>query len=363
MNNINWLKTIKHKVISFIDLISEDDYRYFRYSMSGDLYNRNDKWGLGQLVFAAKILYMLNASQDITLQKKENLTGAIQAFEGKEGYISDNLIINLYKNRTPGGILKFLKKKPGTFDIEKVKRAETRQAYAALQLLGAKASQPFLQIPYDKDSIISFLSQFDWSKPWDAGSHFSHLMFFLKANSLMFGYKVQESENLIVFTDEWIDGLQNKNDGFWYKGSADKKQRINGAMKILTGKAAAGIKNIYYHEKIIDGCLESVNDTEACSNFNIIYCLYCCSRVSDYRKREIAGFCEERLNIYRNYYFNDTGAFSFYQGKANDYYYGAKITSGLNEPDIHGTVMFLWGITLISKMIEIDFLDFKVPIT
>ena len=179
----------------------------------------------------------------------------------------------------------------------------------------------------------------------------------------MFGYKIQESENLIVFADEWIDGLQNKNDGFWYKGDADKKQRINGAMKILTGKAAAGIENINCHEKIIDGCLEAVNDTEACSNFNIIYCLYFCSRISDYRKKEIAVFCEERLNIYRKYYFDDTGAFSFYQGKANDYYYGAKITKGLDEPDIHGTVMFLWGITLISKILGIDFLDFQVPVT
>jgi len=40
--------------------------------------------------------------------------------------------------------------------------------------------------------------------------------------------------------------------------------------------------------------------------------------------------------------------------KTNIYYYGAKITRGLNEPDIHGTCMFLWGISIISQILEID---------
>lgn len=356
----DWIKSLEKKVSNFLKVISEDDFNYIKYSLSGDLYDCKVNWGLGQNVFMIKILYILDILNNISLEQKTNLIRNIKKFEDRDGYIADPLIRKLIT----GNKFIFFKERTNVNKVEKIRRAETRQSFSALNCLNERPKKPFLHIPCTENEIDNFLSDLDWEFPWDAGSHFSHLLFFLKLNEKMFGYKKKETDNLIKYANEWVDNIQSKSDGFWYIKDATAKEKINGAMKILTGKEAANILTINNHEKIIDGCLNAVNDSEeACSNFNIIYCLYYCSRISDYKKKEIKKFCYDRLDIYRKFYFEDIGGFSFHLNKANDIYYGAKITRGLNEPDIHGTVMFLWGITLISKILELDFIDFKIPLT
>ena len=154
----------------------------------------------------------------------------------------------------------------------------------------------------------------------------------------------------------WINKLQNSEKGSWYKGKPSLQQKINGAMKVITALKVAERMNFRYPEKLIDLCLSEKNDGDACNNFNIIYVLkYACQLINrSYRYQEIRSFATERLNIYKKYYFPEIGGFSFYPQKANVRYYGAKITKGLNEPDIHGTVMFLWGISMISQILGID---------
>ena len=359
MKNIAWIKDLTKKTESFLNEISENNYNYIRYSLSGDIYKKDVFWGLGQNVFMVKILYMLGLLGNIIPEKKLNLEKNILKFQDNNGYISDPLIIKLTSRKK----LFFLKSKVSEFEMEKIKRAETRQSFSALNCLGEKPTKPFLHIPYTEKDIDKFLSSFDWQLTWGAGSHFSHLLFFLRMNAEMFKYGEESVNKLIDYANYWIDNLQSKKDGFWYTGETTVKEKINGAMKILTGKTAAGISNINYHELIIDGCLDAINDKEACSNFNIIYCLYYCSKISDYRKKDIEKFCCDRLAIYKDFYFESIGGFSFYRNKANDIYYGAKITRGLNEPDIHGTVMFLWGISIISKILRLEGCEFNLPLT
>jgi hypothetical protein len=86
-----------------------------------------------------------------------------------------------------------------------------------------------------------------------------------------------------------------------------------------------------------------------------------CSRISNYRSSDILNFLENRLTLYGKFYHTGTGGFSFYRGKANAIYYGAKITRGKNEPDLHGTVLFTWGISLISRMMNLG-IFLKPPI-
>ena len=359
MKDIDWIGSLRKKVKNFLDILATDNYKYIKYSLSGDIYNSSFNWGLGQNVFFIKILYMLNLLSELSLEKKNSLINNIKRFQDSNGYISDPLIRKLITKKK----LFFLKDKSGEFEIEKIRRAETRQSFSALNCLSEKPDKPFIHVPYGKEEINVFLSGFNWKYPWDAGSHFSHLLFFLKFNEIMFGYKSDKSGDLIKHANNWVDDLQSEENGFWYKGKTTVKEKINGAMKILTGKEAAGILNVNNYEKIINGCLDAINDEEACSNFNIIYCLYYCSRISDYRNKEIEDFCYDRLKIYREFYYEDLGGFSFHKSKANDIYYGALITRGLNEPDIHGTVMFVWGIALISKILSFDFVDFKIPLT
>ena len=51
--------------------------------------------------------------------------------------------------------------------------------------------------------------------------------------------------------------------------------------------------------------------------------------------------------IYENY-FPDLGGFSYFKNKSQIHYYGVKISKGFDEPDIHGTLLLLWAISMIS---------------
>jgi len=201
-----------------------------------------------------------------------------------------------------------------------------------------------------KKRIDKYLSRLNWKKPWSAGSHFSHLVFFLKNSDL------SDKENLINYAIDWVNKLQHSEDGAWYKGRPDLREKINGAMKVITGLKVAEKMHFKYPKKLIDLCLSAKNNEHACDNFNIIYVLHYASKMirNTYRFLEIQNFARDRLEIYRNYYFPEIGGFSFLPDRANMYYYRAKITKGLNEPDIHGTCMFLWGISIISQILGIN---------
>lgn len=357
----DWFKILVPGIKKFLGKMSYDDYSYVNYSYTGDLYNKSDKWGLANLVFAVKILYITGLMDELFLKEKINLINHITKFTHKNeiydpiisGYqINDIFKIILGRYPVENKIL-----------IRDIRRAETRQSYAALHLLNHKPRQPYTLIPYSVDEVITFLESFDWSLPWGAGSHASHLIFFLWYNANILNYKKNEAEASIKACVEWLSKIQSADDGCWYVGnSVSLSQKINGAMKVFTGYHAAHIYDIPYPRKIIDTALAGINDFEACSNFNIVYVLYGATRIeTEYRKNEIQDFLLKRLDIYKEYYWPDLGGFSFHKGRANDIYYGKKITSGKSEPDIHGTIMFVWGIAIINKILNLG-LDWKIPL-
>src|SRR4030066_866208 len=95
MKNIAWIKDLTKKIESFLNEISENNYSYIRYSLSGDIYKEDIFWGLGQNVFMVKILYMLGLLGDIISEERLNLEKNILKFQDSNGYISDPLIIKL----------------------------------------------------------------------------------------------------------------------------------------------------------------------------------------------------------------------------------------------------------------------------
>ncbi|GAG60126.1 unnamed protein product, partial [marine sediment metagenome] len=231
-----------------------------------------------------------------------------------------------------------------------VKLAETRQSISALSLFGYKPDYIYQKIPYNENRINKYLNQLNWKYPWGAGSHFSHLLYFL------YYYNFKKKDELIQYAIDWINKIQKSTDGFWYKGNTSTQQKINGAMKIITGLKVVDKVNFNYAEKIIDNVLAAKNDEQACDNFNIVYVLKYCNEITKRKHRfsEIADFMYDRLDIYKEYYFSDIGGFSFMKNKANGTYYGALITKGKNEPDIHGTVMFIWGISIIAQILDLN---------
>ena len=357
--NLSWLRNLRENIYSFISRMNVNgDFTYFKYSYSGDLYGPNITWGLGQLVFATKILFMLDKTNDLTPAHRYNLINAINSFQTEDGYYSDTFIIKPSKRRI---FLNRFRRTKSSFSYEALKRAETRQSFAALLALSSKPARPFLHIPKSEREIDQYLTKLDWKRPSGAASHFSHLLFFLHYNKVLFGLYEDKADALIEHAIDWVNKLQSPEDGCWYRGKVSDLHKTNGAMKIFTGLSATKRLSFSYPERIIDTSLRVAEGKNACNNFNVVYALYCCSKVVNYRTEDIKKFCLSKLNQYRQYYYEDKGGFSFRLGKANDVYYSARITKGLNEPDIHGTVMFLWGITLISAILGLD-IELKEPI-
>ncbi len=359
MEEIDWLYQLKNKVPYFLDLLQEEAKPgFFRYSLSNDLQNHSTNWGLGNTVFAVKIYYTLGLLERLPTKRRDSMSKFIKSFQDDKGFFFDPLI---HKKSSLINIISAIKNvNLNNISGQQTKTAETRQSISALNLLNQKPNTLFVNFPQTKKNIAKYLRKLEWHNPWGAGSHFSHLLFFL-ANS-----ELDNKDDLINFSINWINSLQHKIDGCWYEGHTSIQQKINGAMKIITGLKAVNKTDFNYPKKLIDTCLSVTNDSHACDNFNIIYVLKYANELtkSTYRYMEIRQFCYNRIKLYRQYYFPNIGGFSFYKNKANDVYYGAKITKGLNEPDIHGTVMFLWGISIITQILKInDKLKFKEFIT
>ena len=123
---------------------------------------------------------------------------------------------------------------------------------------------------------------------------------------------------------------------------------INGTMKIITGLDWIN-HQIHYPEKIIDQCLKFNINSEGCDIVDIVYVLYKCSLITDYKKKDIDNYFDIVLfEIMKQYLKGDKG-FSYFIDKSQTHYYGLKITTGMNTADIHGTTLLLWAISMIDN--------------
>ncbi len=361
MNGIEQLYHLKENVLQFVSRMkSRTVDGYYRYSYSGDLYDEKTHWNPASSVFAIKIYYTLGVENNHDIDAAANY---IKMFQHKNGWIYDDLVFRkpIFRNALAslrhGNFSNLLNKN--------YKRAETRQCYSALMLYDKLPESVCLFVPRNEEQVRSYLSSLAWNQPWDAASHFSHLMFFLALALKTGRMEPQTFERLAGFAVEWTNRLQHSQDGCWYMGEPSLRQKINGAMKVITGLIAVDMVDFDCPEKLIDLCLGSVNDQDACDNFNIIFVLNYAAKLlgRNYRRHEIEKFALQRLNTYWKHYHDDKSGFSFYPHLANDVYYGARITRALNEPDIHGTSLFLWGISIIVQLLglekQFDFREFK----
>ncbi|MCP4264278.1 MAG: hypothetical protein GY777_01650 [Candidatus Brocadiaceae bacterium] len=361
-DTIDWIYDLKPAILRFLSKLKDPDRPgFYSYSLTGDIYPSSLRWGLGNSVFAAKIYYMLDAVNG--LSDCVEIADFINSFQSDSGEIFDYLVA---KKSFPRRLLSSFRE----FDFNNIfneqnRRAETRQAFAALRCLNCKPERPYNRVPYNREDIYRYITSLNWKQPWGAGSHISHLLFFLYNNCLLFNIHSEDTEDLINYSLDLVNKYRQQ-DGSWYLNGADLQlnYKVNAAMKIMTAYEAAGRDNFLYPEKLIDLCLASANDGDACNNFNIICVLYHCSRKTDHRLNEIRKYCLNKLETYKTYYWPEHGGFSFFQRNANSVYYGAKISRGLSEPDIHGTSLFLWGITLITKILKLNNnVKLNIPIT
>jgi hypothetical protein len=352
VNGVEGLHHLKENVLQFMnEMKSRTVDGYYRYSYRGDLYDESAHWNVGSSVFALKIYYTLGVEDDQAIEAAANY---VKTFQHGNCWIYDDLIFRKSFLRNIWCSLR--NRDLSSLWNQNYKRAETRQCCSALMLYDSLPGSIDVFVPEDEQGIDNFLSAMDWNHPWQAGSHFSHLMFFLTL-ALKTGRIEQKAfDYLTDYAIRWVNRLQHSEDGSWYSGDTDSREKINGAMKIISGLIAADKVSFDYPEKLIDLCLAAANDESACDNFNIIFVSNYAGKLlgRNYRQPQIENFALNRLNIFWKHYHSDRNGFSFYPHRANDIYYSAKITRGLKEPDMHGTVLFLWGISIIAQLLGIE---------
>lgn len=356
-----WLIAVKNGIPEFLAAMRGEMVPGFhRYSFSGDLYGEQVRWGLGNTVFAVKSYYSVGGLDTLSKGARTSLAGFIMQFQNRKGMVFDPLVGRnaLLKNMVGAARSGDFRNMFGHL----TRIAETRQALCALRILGYRSTRMFTGMPKTVGELRRYLSRFDWSRPWSAGSHFSHAMFFYEYNSHMFNHEPQLHAELISEAERFVNELQSPQDGAWYRGNdVSVQQKINGAMKVLTGLRAAGIMRLRYPERLIDLVLSAKDGAHACDNFNAVYVLKCADEATQgtYRHDDVQRFCFKKLDEYRRYYHPEYGGFSFFPGRSNAVYYGARIARGLPEPDIHGTCLFLWGIAVVAPLLGFGDLGFR----
>ncbi len=345
---------LKERVLHFLD--HQQDVHlpgYFAYSYTGDLFNAKKKCNVAGCIFALKLYSMLGETRESIISP---IINRILSFQKPDGSIYDPIVFRKSFLRNAAADLS--RGRFGNLDNHEYIRAETRQAYSSLLLHGIIPDHIYTNIPTTPDRIRSYIRKLDWTHPWGAGSHFSHLMFFL---SLMHQSKKLDAESFLIAKQTALDelaSLHHQNDGAWYLGNPSKLQKINGAMKVLTGMLWADAV-LTYPEQLIDLCLSHTDPIHACDQFNKTMVLRYADAAtgSSYKRTEIEAWCENALNDWQSYFHPEQGGFSFWKGRANERYYGARISRGLNEADIHGTVLFVWGLSMMAKLMPIPELN------
>ena len=173
-----WYDNIGESILRFtLNQESEKKPGYFKYTCTSDLYDENNSFGVGAAVYALKILYTLN------YQNKERITNAVRnilKYAG-ERYIYDPLVYRKYFLRN---ILSSLRhKKFHNFLNVEYKRAETRQAVSIINKVSdLNYYDNNLPCFYTENEFNSFTNSLNWRKPWAAGSHLSHYMYYNQHN-------------------------------------------------------------------------------------------------------------------------------------------------------------------------------------
>ncbi len=351
-----WLNNLRTHLLLFLEQQRDETIPgYFRYAFSGDVFQNKNRSNLAGSIFALKLYHMLNMHQ---AAPTHSAIERILSFQKSDGTIYDPFI---YRKSFIRNLLSNLSKaKTHNLNNDEYIRAETRQAYSALLLYDIIPDHLYANIPTQPDAVKKYIDTLDWKRPWGAGSHVSHLLFFLSL--LRKAKRLDETtyNDAREMTLSSLSSLQHNSDGTWYTGLPSPRQKVNGAMKVITGLLIDNVP-FTYPDRLIDLCLhtDTQQTSDACDQINQVLVL----RYADeqcqhsHRRDEIFTFCEKILWQWQDYYHQNEGGFSFHKNRANDRYYGANVSRGLNEPDIHGTVLFVWGLSLMAKLIPLPELD------
>ena len=348
----SWLLEIKKSIFPWLNsLRNERQHGAFQWCREGS----DSNVFLGASALALKIAYQINKLNELKPDELNQSIDFISSFQNAGSGRYAGLFVDKIQlgNR---GWRSYFKKSVDTI------LGETRQACAAL--IGARAQPRFAiqNIPRTEKEVKKYIDKLPWAtNPWAAGSLISNLLFSHFINDKYFGFS-EDYERITPIIFERLDLLQDDKTGSWFMENPPVYQKINAAMKVLLSYELTG-KPFKFPEKLIDFCLGEEIINNACHDVDILYVVHQCFQWVEYRSNDVREFAKRKLNALEVYKKPD-GAFSFYPDKAQIKYYGAPISKGMFESDLHGTHLLVWACTLLSDLLGFkDQLGWKQPIT
>lgn len=241
------------------------------------------------------------------------------------------------------------------FYAEKTILAESKQCFATLNDLEPNLFEKteLKKVHLHPDfSPLDYVKNQDWRHPWAAGGQSSGLC------------------ALLNFSDQNHDTDKDQIRGH-FKTMADPKtgcyfegeipnygNLINGSMKVIN--ALSWLEEpIHYPEQLIDVVLSRKPQSEGCHIVDAIFVLYQCLKYSNYRCDDICRYLKEVCKLIEFHYRED-GGFSYYPDRCQKVYYGYPLGKRPLTGDIHGSVLFVWALSMIDAVTGHLKLDWKV---
>lgn len=362
--NYPWLYDISELVDNFLESLKKPDNGYSFFPAKKGLTQHGSKLELGFSCYGLKLKHITNNYNNLDTNQKDSWIKYINSFQTSDSNYIENLyidpeyinaiynfnIVSSSKNMIKSFLTNSRIKQYETLDdfVIRSLRAETKQAIVTVKEAGYKSEFIYRDMIDKDDFIIDFLKKQNWKSPWMAGAQFANMSLFL--SQLQDEIVKNHIKDMIKFIDELCDPLTG---AYFIKPKPSNRELINGSMKVISGFDWID-KKINYPEKLIDLCLSSNISHDGCDLVDVVYVLFKCSNQTTYKRNEIAKYIYDLLEIISLHFYKNDGGFSYFLGKSQTNYYGVKITNGTNNPDIHGTLLLTWALSMIVQMLEIE---------
>lgn len=232
-------------------------------------------------------------------------------------------------------------------------RAETRQSAGTLLMVGAEPEYP-LPFPWkDEREVLAFIRRLSWANPWSAGSHLSHVVFFLQALSRS-RVPPADARRTLDAIIAFLDEVRDPESGSWFVGRPSDEEKLNGAMKVLSALEWLG-RPWPDCSRLVAFALRQPARSDGCGFLNRLHAVYlglrgCSPGYMDSEVRECAADALRRIGAFRK----TDGGFSFYEGRAQAGYYGARVSDGLCVSDLHGAAMMAWATAICVSLLGVE---------
>lgn len=215
--------------------------------------------------------------------------------------------------------------------------AQQRQALSAMNLWGEMPNSLSIE------EFSTGHANLNWRYPWDAAAQVSHTIF-MNTN---FKESPQEPNKLLM------DALSSSIRRFIRTPDSSRMQGVNALMKAVTASRSCRIELDLDPHEIMDLTLDHVTQDHACNHLNALLVLdYFSAKSPGYRARDLAKYASDQRAKILGHYWGILGGFSFYPIESQHTYLGIRVSHGFREPDMHGTLMFIWGLSIIENIVS-----------